>query len=195
VALLKGAQSGEFDLVIVSYAIGELQERGDHRLVGGRQRPAARSNGRRPACRRLQGGRKPRAGRRVVRFLAEEGWLAHWLNFAGDRYLPPMRKLVEQPFWLDASDPHRMRSAIQILTRSHLPLYMGVQDYERQSGPIWRNVWGGAVQRVVADGISPEQAVDEANRPDQADPERVVSLGTHQIGCASAGSSEVSSSG
>jgi hypothetical protein len=24
-----------------------------------------------------------------VRFLVEDGWLAHWLTFAGDRYLPP----------------------------------------------------------------------------------------------------------
>ena len=97
-----------------------------------------------------------------VEFLAEEGWLAHWLTFAGDRYLPPMRKLVEQPFWLDTNDPHRLRSAIQILTRAHLPLYLGVQDHGRQSGLIWRDVWGSAVQRVVTDGISPEQGVDEA---------------------------------
>ena len=97
-----------------------------------------------------------------VRFLAEEGWLAHWLTFAGDRWLPPMRKLVEQPFWLDPSDPHRMRAAIQILTQPHL-MNMDVRDHEWRSGPIWdENVWGTAVHRVVADGISPAQAVDEA---------------------------------
>jgi multiple sugar transport system substrate-binding protein len=39
---------------------------------------------------------------------------------------------------------------------------MGIQDHERQSGPIWQKVWGSAVQRVVTDGISAEQAVDEA---------------------------------
>jgi multiple sugar transport system substrate-binding protein len=104
----------------------------------------------------------PALARDFVRFLAEEGWLAHWLDFAGDRIMPPMRKLVEQPFWLDPTDPHRMRAAIQILTRPHL-MNMDVRDQERQSGPIWdENVWGKAVHRVVADGISPEQAVDEA---------------------------------
>jgi multiple sugar transport system substrate-binding protein len=109
-----------------------------------------------------------KAGRNVslagafVRFLAEGGWLAHWLDFAGDRYLPPMRKLVEQPFWLDTSDPHRMRAAIQILSRQH-QLEGGVRDKEWRSGRIWdENVWGKAVQRVAADGITPEQAVDEA---------------------------------
>jgi multiple sugar transport system substrate-binding protein len=97
-----------------------------------------------------------------VRFLAEEGWLAHWLTFAGDRFLPPMRKLVEQPFWLDPADPHRLRAAVQILTRPHL-IYMDLRDNEWRSSRIWReNVWAGAVHRVAADGISPEQAVDEA---------------------------------
>jgi multiple sugar transport system substrate-binding protein len=100
--------------------------------------------------------------RDFVRFLAEGGWLAHWLTFAGDRYLPPMRKLVEQPFWLDPSDPHRMRAAIQIMTRSHL-IDVGIRDHEWQSDRITaENVWGKAVHRVVADGISPQQAVDEA---------------------------------
>jgi multiple sugar transport system substrate-binding protein len=107
-------------------------------------------------------GGNPALAGDFVRFLAEEGWLAHWLDFAGDRIMPPMRKLVEQPFWLDPTDPHRMRAAIQILTRPHL-MNMDVRDHERQSGPIWdENVWGNAVHRVVAEGISPERAVDEA---------------------------------
>jgi multiple sugar transport system substrate-binding protein len=76
--------------------------------------------------------------------------------------MPPMRKLVEQPFWLDSSDPHRMRAAIQSLTQPHV-LGLEVRDHEWQSGPIYtENVWGQAVHRVVTDGISPEQAVDEA---------------------------------
>ena len=110
----------------------------------------------------FKAGRNPALAGDFVRFLAEEGWLAHWLDFAGDRLMPPMRKLVEQPFWLDPGDPHRMRAAIQILTRQHL-MNMNVRDHEWQSGRIWQeNVWGNAVHRVAAEGISPEQAVDEA---------------------------------
>jgi multiple sugar transport system substrate-binding protein len=98
-----------------------------------------------------------------VRFLAEDGWLAHWLTFAGDRWLPPMRKLVEQPFWLDPSDPHRMRAAIQIMTRPHHSTGRGVRDKEWRSSRIFEEeVWGTAVHRVAAEGISSEQAVDEA---------------------------------
>jgi multiple sugar transport system substrate-binding protein len=107
-------------------------------------------------------GRDLALSRAFVRFLAEEGWLAHWLTFMGDQFMPPMRKLLEQPFWLDSSDPHRMRAAIQIMTEPHL-MDMDVRDQEWQSGPIWaENVWGSAVHRVVTDGITPEQAVDEA---------------------------------
>ena len=77
--------------------------------------------------------------------------LAHWVTFMGDQWMPPMRKLVEQPFWLNPSDPHRMRAAIQIMTQPQL-LDMDVRDNEWRSGPIWEeNVWGKAVHRVVAE--------------------------------------------
>jgi multiple sugar transport system substrate-binding protein len=107
-------------------------------------------------------GGNPALAGDFVRFLAEEGWLAHWLTFMGDQFMPPMRKLVEQPFWLDTSDRHRMRAAIQILTRPQL-MNMEVRDNEwRSAGIRQENLWGNAVHRVVADGISPDQAVDEA---------------------------------
>jgi multiple sugar transport system substrate-binding protein len=110
----------------------------------------------------FKAGGNPALAEDFIRFLAEEGWLAHWLTFMGDQFMPPMRKLVEQPFWLDPSDPHRMRGAMQILTRPHL-MSMDVRDNEWRSGRIWQeNVWGKAVHRVVTEGISSEQAVDEA---------------------------------
>ena len=109
----------------------------------------------------FKAGRNRALADEFVRFLGG-GWLAHWLTFAGDRWLPPMRRLVEQPFWLDSSDPHRMHAAVQILTWPH-QLDRPVRDNEWRSGGIWeQNVWGNAVHRVVTDGLSPEQAVDEA---------------------------------
>jgi multiple sugar transport system substrate-binding protein len=47
-----------------------------------------------------------------VRFLVADGWLGQWLSSATDAYLPPIRGLLEAPFWLDAGDPHRMHSAL-----------------------------------------------------------------------------------
>jgi multiple sugar transport system substrate-binding protein len=97
-----------------------------------------------------------------VRFLVAEGWLMHYLNFSGERLLPPMPKLLEQPFWLDPNDPHRMAAVMQAASR---PL---AHDYATASGDwrhdlVWQEqVWPKAVHRVGAEGISPEQAVDDA---------------------------------
>jgi multiple sugar transport system substrate-binding protein len=97
-----------------------------------------------------------------VRFLVAEGWLAHWLDFAGERILPPMPKLLEAPFWLDPHDRHHMAAAMQASLRP-----MG-HNYAQASGN-WRHqvvskerVWAQAVHRVAADGVSPEEAVDDA---------------------------------
>jgi multiple sugar transport system substrate-binding protein len=97
-----------------------------------------------------------------VRFLLAEGWLAHYLNFSGERMLPPMQKLLDQPFWLDPSDPHRMAAVMQVSSRE--PNY----DYTVALGDprhdtIWQEfTWGKAIYRVAAEGWSAEQAVDEA---------------------------------
>jgi multiple sugar transport system substrate-binding protein len=105
----------------------------------------------------LKSGRDPALARDFVRFLVEDGWLAHYLDFARDRVLPPMTKLIDSPFWLDPSDPHRMRSAIQALTQPH------VFDTGDLSDRVWNDrVWHKAVHRVAVDGVSPEQAVDDA---------------------------------
>ena len=100
--------------------------------------------------------------REFVRFLVADVWLAHWLSFAGDRMLPPMTKLIDSPFWLDPSDPHRMRSAIQALTRPRYDPYLVANRDWRTTRVFQDHVWEEAVHRVAADGISPEQAVDEA---------------------------------
>jgi multiple sugar transport system substrate-binding protein len=107
-------------------------------------------------------GRHVETSKEFVRFLVGEGWLAHYLDFAGERMLPPMPKLLDAPFWLDPTDRHRMAAVMQIAAR---PAHY---DYETVSGDwrysrVWQeNVWGKAVHRVAADDISPEQAVDEA---------------------------------
>ena len=96
-----------------------------------------------------------------VSFLVGEGWLAHYLNFSADRMLPAMPKLLDAPFWLDPRDPHRMRSAMQLLTQPRSYDYVAVSGDWRH-GEAYFVVWREAIHRVAAEGISPEQAVDEA---------------------------------
>jgi multiple sugar transport system substrate-binding protein len=97
--------------------------------------------------------------------VAAEGWLAHWLDFAAGRWLPPRPAPLEQPFWLDPGDPHRMQSAVQVLGQPHVwspyPYGLGREEAIRaeQEGPFLD--LSTSVHRIVADGLTPEQAVDE----------------------------------
>jgi multiple sugar transport system substrate-binding protein len=113
----------------------------------------------------FKAGRNNALAKDFVRFLVDGGWLAHYLDFAQDRFFPPMPALVRQPFWLDPGDPHRMRSAMQVLTRPSIPpLMWGVPANKLPAFAVMdrEEVWPKAVHRVVADGLTPEQAVDEA---------------------------------
>ncbi len=97
-----------------------------------------------------------------VRFLVGEGWLAHYLDFSGERILPSISKLLDQPFWLDPSDPHLMAAVMQIASRPTLKSYATTSGNWRHDLVEKEAVWAQAIHRVAADGISPEQAVDEA---------------------------------
>jgi multiple sugar transport system substrate-binding protein len=109
-------------------------------------------------------GSNVETAKEFVRFLVAEGWLAHYLDFAGERFLPPMPKLREGPLWLDPSDPHRMAAVMQIASRPTQYEYVRVTGNWRYD-LVWQEqelTWAKAVHRVVTEGISPEQAVDEA---------------------------------
>jgi multiple sugar transport system substrate-binding protein len=97
-----------------------------------------------------------------VRFLVEDGWLAHYLDFSAERFLSPMPKLLEQPFWLDPSDPHRMAAVMQFVSRPRDYKYSVASGDPRHLLVSRENVWAKAVHRVAAENITPEQAVDEA---------------------------------
>ena len=74
----------------------------------------------------FKGGGHVAAAKEFVSFLIRDGWLAHYLDFAGERMLPPMPALLQAPFWMDSRDPHRMHAAMQLLTQpragSYVPL-------------------------------------------------------------------------
>ena len=91
-----------------------------------------------------------------------EGWLAHYLDFSGERMLPAMPKLLEQPFWLDPSDRHHMAAVMQISSRPTTHDYVTVTGDWRHVRVDSENIWARAIHRVAAEGISPEQVVDEA---------------------------------
>jgi multiple sugar transport system substrate-binding protein len=104
------------------------------------------------------------AAKQLVHFLVADGWLETYLTRAGDRLLPPSRRMLEQPFWLDPRDPHRLQSAVQVLSQPHVWGPYGLDREEavraEREGPLFG--FSTAVHRIVADGLTPEQAADEA---------------------------------
>jgi multiple sugar transport system substrate-binding protein len=110
----------------------------------------------------FRGGGHEATAKELVRFLAGEGWLAHWLDFTGDNFLPPMPALLAAPFWLNPGDPHRIASAIQFVTQPRVHSYAAVSSEWRHQLVYAEGVWRNAVHRVATEGITSEQAVDEA---------------------------------
>jgi multiple sugar transport system substrate-binding protein len=111
----------------------------------------------------FKGGGSVASAEAFVRFLVAEGWLAHYLNFSAERFLPPMPKLLEQPFWLDPSDPHRMAAVMQVSSRPLTHNYTVASGDWRHDRAIWQErVWAKAIHRIVTEGVTAEQAVDEA---------------------------------
>jgi multiple sugar transport system substrate-binding protein len=84
------------------------------------------------------------------------------LNFSGERLLPSLSKLLDQPFWLDTSDPHRMAAVMQVSSQPLLHNYAAASGNWRHELVDQNFVWPKAIHRVAAEGISPEQAVEEA---------------------------------
>jgi multiple sugar transport system substrate-binding protein len=110
----------------------------------------------------FKGGGNVATAKKFVRFLVAEGWLAHYLDFSGERLLPTLSKLLDNPFWLDPSDPHHMAAVMQVSSRPLLHNYAAASGNWRHELVEQKFVWPNAIRRVAADGISPEQAVDEA---------------------------------
>jgi multiple sugar transport system substrate-binding protein len=107
-------------------------------------------------------GANVETAKEFVHFLVAEGWLMHYLDFSGEKMLPSIPALLDQPFWLDPSDRHHMAAVMQAKTRPFTYQYGPVSGDLRHDQVYNERVWAKAIHRVAADGISPEQAVDEA---------------------------------
>jgi multiple sugar transport system substrate-binding protein len=107
------------------------------------------------------GGNVPIA-KDFVRFLVAEGWLMHYLDFSGERFLPSIPALLDQPFWLDPHDRHHMIAVMQAKTESLATNYTSASGNLGHDEVYNQRIWAKAIHRIVTDGISPEQAVDEA---------------------------------
>jgi multiple sugar transport system substrate-binding protein len=94
-----------------------------------------------------------------LRYLLSEGRLGSYLDASLGRGLPAMPALLETPFWQDPKDPHRTAAAKQ-LGQPVAPSYPNLNPKYGQVDE--EAVWEKAVNRIAVDGLTPEDAADEA---------------------------------
>ncbi len=83
-----------------------------------------------------------------------------YLKAAGGRFLPVHKLVWKDPFWTDPTDPHISTAAQPLIKGQTRPFYTAQNP--AYSIVLKENVWGVALNRIVVDGFSPEQAADEA---------------------------------
>ena len=92
-------------------------------------------------------------------YLAAPQNLGPYLEGSLGRYFPVMPQISSTPFWNDPADPHIFAATQQFQngTRSTYqslnPAYTNVQA---------ENVWGRAMEQIIIDGVSPQDAADLA---------------------------------
>ncbi|HEY9348374.1 MAG TPA: extracellular solute-binding protein, partial [Inquilinus sp.] len=91
-------------------------------------------------------------------FMMKDENLTPFVEGSVGRWYPVTKSGAARPFWTDGSDPHRAVVSKQF-TEGTVP-FPFVYNYHFTTVNA-ENVWAKALNRVVQDGVSPDQAVDE----------------------------------
>ena len=83
-----------------------------------------------------------------------------FLKVAGGRHSPVLKPVWQDSFWTDQNDPH-VSTATHTFTKQPTRIYYTYQN-PAYSIILKENVWGRALKKVLVEGISSEQATDEA---------------------------------
>lgn len=84
--------------------------------------------------------------------------LGAYLKDSQGRYFPVMPSLLQDPFWNDPKDPHVFSASKQYKDTLPFPQVFNPAYTEVQA----QKVWGNAILNVVKNGLTPEQATDQA---------------------------------
>lgn len=92
-------------------------------------------------------------------YLIQPKVTTEYLRAAGGQNLPAQESVLKGSFW-ERADPH-ISTATNVIIKGQTRLYDIVQN-SAYSLVMKENIWGKAIERIVVDNISPEQAADEA---------------------------------
>lgn len=98
--------------------------------------------------------------KQFLHHLTEPKIMAEYLKASGNRNFPVQKPLWHDSFWQNSSDPY-IAATTKILTTSPTRLFYTEQN-PAYSLVLKENIWGKALNKIVINGISPEQAADEA---------------------------------
>ncbi|MDZ8186759.1 MAG: ABC transporter substrate-binding protein [Nostoc sp. ChiSLP02] len=104
--------------------------------------------------------KKQKLAKEFLAYLIKPEVMGDYLKVSGGRHLPVLTSEWKDPFWKDSKDIYLSTAAKIFLNRETRPFYF-VQN-PAYSLVLKDNVWGKAINRIVVDKISPEQATDEA---------------------------------
>ena len=93
-------------------------------------------------------------------YLIQPKIMGDYLKAAGGRRLPVLEPVWQDPFWTDPTDPH-ISTAAKTLINSQTRLYYSAQN-PAYSRVFEEHIWGKALNQIVVNRVSPEQAADRA---------------------------------
>ena len=95
-----------------------------------------------------------------ITYLMQPDNLAPYLEGSLGRFFPVMPELATAPFWNNPADPHIFMGTQQFQTGTTRAGYHSLSP--AYSEVDIQNIWGQAIESVVIDHVSPEEATDEA---------------------------------
>ena len=100
------------------------------------------------------------AAKDFLSYLSQPDVLGGFLKSAYGRFLPVTTQLKDDPFWSDPADPH-ISTVTKTLTEGVTKPYYN--DLILVYGVVMEeNIWGQAINQMAVEGISAEQAADQA---------------------------------
>ncbi|WID95397.1 extracellular solute-binding protein [Bosea vestrisii] len=103
-------------------------------------------------------GKNKKRGKEFMAFMMKDENLRPFVEGSVGRWFPTTIEAAKSPFWNDGKDPHRAIVYKQY-TDGTVP-FQFVYNYKFTAVNA-ENVWAKAVNRVLVDKVTPEQAVDE----------------------------------
>ena len=95
-----------------------------------------------------------------LRYLVKPDTLSNYLKASGGRYLPVIDTVWETLGWQDSPDEHFATAAKTVIEGQTRPFNIAINP--AYTVILQKNVWGQALNSIVVDKISPEQAADKA---------------------------------